>query len=469
MTLTLDDTIAAVASAPGGALRAIIRISGAGMMGVLENVLDADSWDSNRPGRSARRHAAAVRIAEGRLQLPVSLLLWPTNKSFTGEPLAELHLPGSAPLVNEVLEQVLISGARPAGRGEFTLRAFLAGRIDLVQAEAVLGVIDAGNANELQTALTQLAGGISHSIADTQEQLLLHLADLEAGLDFVDEDIEFVAREELLRRLEEGRNLVQALLQQVQDRMQSTGRPKVVLAGLPNAGKSTLLNRLAGREAALVSHIAGTTRDYLAVPMSSQGISWELIDTAGWERARDEIESAADSLRDEQYRGAQLIVWCSAADLTPEEQKRDDERFCECRSHCQNVLRILTKSDCQPQSPNHTVKNTPSHNSADAPVIAISAEQGAGLDLLLRRIVSGLSTGAAASDIISSTAARCGESLRLSLEGMERALALVSAGAGEELIAVELREVLEHLGRIVGRVYTDDILDRIFSRFCIGK
>jgi len=481
---------------------------------VLSRVLEKDDWDSFGPppekiesngdaqksrssgqSRSWGPHQWPVQVpvAGGRLSLPGQVLYWPTHRSFTGEPLAELHLPGSPPLLNEILARVLVCGARPAQRGEFTLRAFLAGRIDLVQAEAVLGVIDATDAEELQMALSQLAGGISSRLMSLREDLLLHLADLEAGLDFVEEDIEFVQRDELRDRLHFARELVAALLEQAAGRMLARDRMKVVLAGLPNAGKSTLFNRLVGQQAALVSAVAGTTRDYLSGLVTHAGTSFELIDTAGWEAARNEIEAAAGALRNDQLQRAHLVVWCSARDLSPTERTEDRSLREECLAENRCLLDVQTKGDAAPfdRSPKNqastpcqrlneggaTAESSPLPEMAlhppggledDRPLV-ISAEQGIGLEKLLAEIVARLSTTPSNSEMIGTTAARCEESLQHSLQGLERAIDAVDAGAGDELIALELREVLDHLGRMMGRIYTDDILDRIFSRFCIGK
>lgn len=454
---TTRDTIAAIASAPGPGARGIIRISGPRTMEVLHLVLkDADdSW--NR--RQARRYDVVLPIDDGRLGLPGRLCLWPTHRSFTGEPLAELHLIGSPPLLNEVLEFVLMSGARPAQPGEFTLRAFLSGRIDLVQAEAVLAVIDAANDKELETALTQLAGGISQRIAALREQLLLHLADLEAGLDFVEEDIDFVNRSELTSRLDDLGEFVRELVVSAETRMHSAGRYRVVLAGLPNTGKSTLFNRLAGGEHALVSSIPGTTRDYLTAVITVGGLTFDLVDTAGWENPRDGIELAASVLRQEQSQRAHLVVWCTSADLTPDMSSLDRKLLAALRQEQGNILETLTKCD-DPQ--------TPYLPESDAALL-VSARTGRGLDQLLERIVAALATGTDRSEIIGSTAARCLESLRHAQGALSRGRELVTIGAGDELIAMELRDVLNQLGRIAGQVDTDDILDRIFSRFCIGK
>ena len=431
---------------------------------MLSRLLHQPDWRAGDPQPAStvpRRLPVHLPIGQGDLKLPAHVCFWPTHRSFTGESLAELHLIGAPPLLNEVLSRILTSGARPAERGEFTLRAFLAGRIDLVQAEAVLGVIDAGNTHELQTALSQLAGGISGRLANLREELLLHLADLEAGLDFVEEDIEFVQRDELLSRLQSAQSMISELLTQNSDRMLSHSRMKVVLAGLPNAGKSTLFNQLIGRQAALVSSIAGTTRDYLSAAMSVAGTLFDLVDTAGWEHARDGIEAAAAELREDQLQRANLVVWCSPADLTLEEQRLNETLRAQCLLVNPAMLQVQTKSDLQ--------QPVNARREVESALPAVSAEQGTGLGELLSTIAARLSTARSDSEMIGSTAARCEESLQHARQGIDRAMASLDDQAGDELISLELREVLDHLGRIMGRVYTDDILDRIFSRFCIGK
>lgn len=461
-----SECIAALASPPGPAERGIVRLSGTSALITLRRLL-VDSTLDFHPVQP-RCYSAEIAVAEGTCRLPVLLAVWPTSRSFTGEPLVELHMIGSPPLLNEVLELLFRNGARPAERGEFTLRAFLAGRIDLVQAEAVLGVIDAANTSQLQTALDQLAGGISNQIAQLREDLLLHLADLEAGLDFVEEDIDFVQRPVLLSRLEVATEQLQQILQQSQHRMQSTGSYRVVLAGLPNAGKSTLFNALSRSPMALVSPIAGTTRDYLATELRTPGgLRFELIDTAGWETPRDGIEAAASLLRDDQYDRADLILWCRSVETLPNApQQLEDVQQVEIQQLSTRLkkplLTIRTKVDLA----------TGDVSTFDAPhsqVIDVSAQSGTGLATLMLAIEATLSEQAEGAELIGSTAARCQESLEQALQSIATTRELVLTGGGDELIALELRGVLDHLGRIVGAVYTDDILDRIFSRFCIGK
>lgn len=451
MSLTLDDTIAAIASPAGPALRGIVRLSGPTCLSVVQKIVEGSvDWGF----RGARSWDVAIPFSRG-ASLPVSLLLWPTGRSFTGQPVAELHLPGSLPLLNEVLRRSLAAGARLAEPGEFTLRAFLAGRIDLLQAEAVLGVIDAADSGDLLTALGQLAGGVSRPIAELHEELLCHLADLEAGLDFVEEDIDFVSRGEFSRRLDHARAELSDLRERSRQRMAGSGLPRGVLAGLPNAGKSTLFNALAGNSAALVSPIPGTTRDYLTAVVRSGNSAWELVDTAGWEVPRDGIEAAAASLRAAQLQQAQLIVWCAAPNLAPEEVESNRRLRAAAEAWGRPLLEVRTKCDLADR--------------AERPILAVSAAAGIHLAELRQVIASRLSTAAPGSGIIATTAARCADSLEQAQQGVESCLALLAKGAGDELLAAELRSVLDQLGRIAGRISTDDLLDRIFSRFCIGK
>lgn len=465
--MVLDDTIAALASPPGPAVRGIVRLSGREVSGVLDGWFaprDQQRWATVR---RPMRHAGTLSLPGWRAPVSVAVQWWPTSRSYTGEPLAELHLPGSPPLLETVLQTAYARGARPARPGEFTLRAFLAGRLDLLQAEAVLGVIDAADHRELSAALGQLAGGISHRLADLRRDLLEPLADLEAGLDFVEEHLEFVSRDEIGRRIAEATTFVDSLRDQARGRMHAGEWPRVVLAGLPNAGKSTLFNALAGADRALVSPIAGTTRDYLTVDVEWCGGRLQLVDTAGWDDAADPIAAAMQTLRSEQVSRADLVVWCTAADAPVAERRADDALR---RTVSAPVLHVVTKADVLVSLP---VPSPPTSGEGgqrcESP--PISAVTGAGITRLKDDIVAALGTSAAGQrQWIGASAARCHDSLRSAAEALHRAVAAASSPTiGDELIAVELRSALDHLGEIVGAFYTDDLLDRIFSKFCIGK
>lgn len=456
-----DDTIAALASPPGSAPRGIVRVSGPHSKEIVSSLFAPRSQERWESARLPQRHPGEVKLPYLHSPLAVDIFLWPTSRSYTGQPTAELHTLGSPPVLEALLQHLFANGARPAQRGEFTLRAFLAGRLDLMQAEAVLGVIEATDEQQLSRALDQLGGGLSNQIASLHEQLLLHLSDLEAGLDFVEEDIEFVSSETLLSNIEGGIELLSVLIAQSSSRLQSTGRSRVVLAGLPNAGKSTLLNAMSAEQTAIVSHVAGTTRDYLSVPLEWDGLSLELVDTAGWDSALDtlceqSISRAADDLRAEQWQRADLILWCTAADLGPDELSLDERLRRELADTSGQLLRLITKADLPVNLP-------------DDSAIPVSATTDDGLERVKAATVSRLQSSSDSNLMLGTTAARCQESLRGASEALARARSAAVDSMGDELIAVELREAVDHLGHVAGRVFTDDILDRIFSRFCIGK
>ena len=239
MPLELEDTIAALASAPGPAERGIIRLSGDVVVQSLANhFIPTNERNLPTTGR-ARTYSGVFQLNAIDEQLPTNLLLWPTKRSYTGQPMAELHTIGSPPLLEAMLSQLYDAGVRPAQNGEFTLRAFLSGRIDLVQAEAVLGVIDSTDQQQMQRALKQLGGGVSGKLATTRAELIAILGDLEAGLDFVEEDIEFIPQDVMIERLHIAIERLQQLASSADSRMESTSTIAVTLAGLPNAGKST--------------------------------------------------------------------------------------------------------------------------------------------------------------------------------------------------------------------------------------
>lgn len=475
MDLNIDSPIAAIASPPGGSLRGIVRISGDRVREVVHGLFEPDDPRSWMSAKTAHSHQGRLRLSDDEqpIDLPVQLLYWPNRRSYTGQPLIELHLPGSPCLLEFVLGAVYRRGARPARPGEFTMRAFLAGKLDLLQAEAVLGVIDASDHQELQTALAQLAGGVSGQLGHLRRDLLELLADLEAGLDFVDEDIEFVSRQDVNHRLQMARVFVDNLLKQTQSRMQSRVRPKVVLAGLPNAGKSTLFNRLVQSASALISPERGTTRDFLVRPLNWDGLEFDLIDTAGWEAESDGIGAAAQGQRIAQVQQSNLLVWCSSTVLSTTERSIDNQLFEEVRSRFPEIIRLVTKIDLPHLSSSKVPGQTVAETLVTYPreLIPISAETGAGIDELRAAIASRLADdGGTRTQWLGMTAARCRETLDSTAKALTRAdEAAKTRQTGDEIIAVDLRDALDQLGVILGVVYTDDILDRIFSKFCIGK
>ena len=394
-----------------------------------------------------RRYEGFLRFPEFQPPVPASLLAWPGPKTYTGQNLAEIHLFSCPPLVDLLVANLLNAGARAAQPGEFTMRAFLAGKLDLPRAEAVLGVIEAGNRNDLKRALGQLAGGVTRPLEGLREDLLDLLAEVEAGLDFAEEDIRFVQPEELLNRLAKGMAQVTLLSKQLEKRAVSREAFRVVLAGRPNAGKSSLFNALTGA-AALISPEPGTTRDYLTRRLLVDGVVIDLIDTAGWREQHTLIEEQAQTLGRQQVEQADLILLCLEAGL----EIREDERKLLARSEPPAVCGIATKCDL-----------------AQAPINLplTSAKTGAGLDALRKLLVERARRQTYSS--LASSLSRCRHHVQALLDHLRRSHSIVLFQEPSEILAVELRGALDELGAMVGAVYTDDLLDRIFSRFCIGK
>src|SRR5438552_5530150 len=311
-----QDTIVALSSAPGPGGRAIVRLSGPNALRIANA-----TFTSNQPLLPQERqcHEGSVHLPGVAAPMPAALYLWPAPRTYTGQELVELHTLSSPPLVDLLVAQLLDAGARAAQPGEFTLRAFLAGKLDLTRAEAVLGVIEAGNRQELLQALTQLAGGVERPLQVIRDDLLNLLADIEAGLDFADEDIHFVESTDLLHRLAKGLAQIELLRKQLEQRTISDRLFRIVLVGRPNAGKSSLFNALAGTPSALVSAEPGTTRDYLIRRLEHDGVRLEIIDTAGWQNAAGTIEEQAQVLSHTQAKQADLVLLCVEAGKLDEE------------------------------------------------------------------------------------------------------------------------------------------------------
>jgi tRNA modification GTPase len=460
--LNMEQTIVGIASAPGAAARGLIRLSGREVAHVVSTCFRAESDVDWRRAQRPHRTAGRLHLSGLRLPVPAALLYWPTHRSYTCEPMAELHLVGSPPLLDAAVAEFCQQGARPATRGEFTLRAFLAGRISLLQAEAVLGVIEASDHAELETAINQLGGGVTDQLRAVRTDLIALLGDLEAGLDFVEEDIEFVSREDMTRRIQSAAGCVRRLRESAAQRLPSGRRPRVVIAGLPNAGKSTLFNRLVGARRAIVSPVAGTTRDYVSATTVLNGTGIELIDTAGWESPVDAIMQDAQALRAEQLVAGDLIIWCSASDLESEFRARDVQLREALKSQVPALLHVLTCCD------RHSGDFLPPDDPANALRVSVRTDQGIAdlTDQVAKRLRN---SGAARGELLGISAARCQDSLLRAGSCLDAALTAIMANRGEELVADEIRQSLREFSVILGEVYTDDILDHIFSRFCIGK
>jgi tRNA modification GTPase len=497
----LDDTIVAVASPPGGAGRGIVRLSGPALRKCLEpyfrpspsilgkgTVPCSSNENRDSPPIALLSVLTSPAVVSGVLwlpgfaaPLPCDLYLWPGGRSSTGQPVAEIHTIGSQVLLEAVLHALCAAGARLAQPGEFTLRAFLAGRIDLTQAEAVAGVVDARDDRELHAALTQLAGGLAAPLGRLRTALVDLLVHLEAGLDFADEDLQFITPDELSSRLDAACVEARRLTERLAFRGQSGELVRAVLVGPPNSGKSSLFNALV-RGGALVSDQPGTTRDYLTAQLDLDGLKCLLIDTAGIEGPVEgqgrgtEIHAAAEAAALQQASRANVQLLCIDA------SQPLDNPLQACGLLTTQRILVLTKADLATGGPlalREMVRVRANCEDCDStlsgadsfpPLLATSSVTGEGLDTLRQLIRDAvLAANGPCGDVVAGTALRSSQSLCLAAEGLDRARQLTASQSGEELVAAEVRIALAELGKVAGAVYTEDLLDRIFSRFCIGK
>lgn len=467
MRIETDSTIAAIASGPEGAIRGILRITGPDTLRVLERLVPGDAWRTGQ--RRGARVLDATVTTESLGEIPVAIHVWPDHRSYTGQPSAELHLLGAPMWMQAVQSELMSHGVRMAQPGEFTLRAFLAGRMDLTQCEAVLGLIHAQSEHGLRVALNQLAGGMAGPLQELRQDLIYLLADLEAGLDFVDEDIEFIGSADIIARLQIAMEAIDRLNRQVEERAGQTSAYQVAVMGLPNAGKSSLVNALAGREVAIISDQAGTTRDYVRSRLELEGVEVDLLDTAGIETVEDASpRGIAQSFTREQLQHADLVVVCEPCD-----QRASAEalsvwtwlRDMDCKAV---VWRVHTKSDLIEEG---SQSMRPEARQAGVQRdFWVSVKNGQGLDILRSAMAEEvLQHRSRSQDVVPMTADRCRGALVRVAESLRAALDAVQGSAGDEIVAGELRLALEDLGEVAGTVVNNDILDALFSRFCIGK
>lgn len=443
---TPDDTVVALSSAPGASARAVVRLSGARAWALAGEVFApatprAGALRAGAP-RAGAREDGALRLP-GWPPAPAVAVWLRAPRSYTGQDVVELWVPGAPPLVRRLLLVLEGAGARPAAPGEFTRRAFLTGRLDLTQAEAVLALTTAEDAALARAALRALAGGARGRVDEVKAALTDVLAHVEAAIDFSEEEIDHAPGAALAARLDAAAAAVRALLAAGRARPAAGTEPVVALVGPANAGKSSLLNALCGAPAALVSPHAGTTRDVI-------GASWRLpsgrvarlLDTAGEKPAAGEVEARALDLA----RAA-----AASADLVVQVVDGLDPRLP--GPGAGDALVVTTKADLAPPCDG----------------LRTSAVTGEGL-LALGQAVDAALAGRSATPDLAGTA-RQEAHLGRALEAVARAADLLRGQdpARAELAAVELGAALEALGELTGAVTTDDVLDRVFGQFCIGK
>ncbi len=452
----IDDTIAAIATPLGEGGLAVIRLSGKQALTIAEICFEPIGDASAKPTTASTHTLHYGRIVhDGREIDEVLLAVLKAPRTFTREDTVEITCHGGLLASQAVLKAVLAAGARSADPGEFTRRAFLNGRIDLAQAEAVADVIHARTDLALTAANEQLAGKLSQRINQLRDDLMQTLAHIEAHLDFPDEDIAPDTMAQLLLRLDGALVFIDELLATADEGQILRRGIRAAIVGRPNVGKSSLLNQLLGHERAIVTATAGTTRDTIEEIANVRGIPVVFIDTAGLRKAADAIEAEGIRRSHESVATAELILHVLDASeaLTDEDQKYLNE-FCG-----KKRILIANKID-QP----HQL------DLSKYEIIETCALNGGGLETLKDAIRAAVWSGEIRADMLPVMInARHQDALRRARAGLEKSLTALRDAANLELVAMDLRIAVNAVGEVVGKTSTEDLLDSIFSQFCIGK
>ncbi|MEP5610642.1 MAG: tRNA uridine-5-carboxymethylaminomethyl(34) synthesis GTPase MnmE [Cyclobacteriaceae bacterium] len=448
------DTIVALATPPGIGAIGIIRVSGSAAIDLVNALFPAKDL-AKVPSHTI--HLGTLRDGDTILdEVLVSIFKGP--HSYTKEDVIEISSHGSQYILQKILTVLVSRGARLAKAGEFTQRAFLNGRFDLAQAEAVADLIAAENASMQQTAMQQMRGGFSEEIRNLREQLVHFASMIELELDFAEEDVEFADRQGLTDLIAKIKTLIKSLIASFEyGNVIKNGIPTVI-AGKPNAGKSTLLNALLNEERAIVSDIPGTTRDLIEDQIHIDGITFRFIDTAGIRETTDKVESIGVARTLEKMKEASLVLYL--IDLESDTTDAVKEQITRLKDSEVPFLIIGNKSDSGKRELVEQLTN-------EKESILISAREKRNFEELKKRLKQFI-TLPSQSDVVV-TNARHLQSLQQTSEALDRVISGINAGISNDLVAQDIRSALYHLGEITGEVTTDDLLENIFSKFCIGK
>ncbi len=462
-----EDTIAAIATPLGEGGIGIVRVSGPEALTIATRLF-RPSRRGPRQGRleSYRlRHGRVVTVG-GETIDEALLAVMRRPRSYTREDVVEFQCHGGPMVVRRVLEEVLAAGAKLAQPGEFTKRAFLNGRLDLAEAEAVMAVIRARTEASLRAALENLGGRLSARVRALQERLTRAIAQVEAGVDFPDDEVDESPFGPLRGECEAIRGSLAELIASAHTGKILRQGLKVVLAGRPNVGKSSLLNALLREGRAIVTPVPGTTRDAIEETLDLRGVPVRLVDTAGLRATADPVESLGVERSREWLRAADIVL--AVVDGSEGLHEEDRQLLRELRDGAivlANKVDLLPGGRLPPELAAELV-----HHSGGRPLVAVSAATGEGLgsleDELLRFVYAG---GAEAPEEALVGSVRAEEALRRALGALDQAFATLSQGLPDDLAVVDLREAWGALGEVTGETVTEDILDRLFAEFCVGK
>lgn len=495
MTLLDNDTIAAPATAAGGAL-CVVRVSGPRAIDICDTIFRGRT--PLAAAKTASAHYGSLTDTTAEVIDEAIVTIFRAPHSYTGEDSVEISVHGSSYVVRALMQALARAGARPARAGEFTRRAFLAGRMDLAQAEAVADMIASSSRAAHAVAATQMRGAYSHELQELRRQLLDITSLLELELDFSEEDVEFADRTQLDTLLRRTRDKVAALARSFALGNALKEGVAVAIVGSPNVGKSTLLNRLAGEERAMVSDIAGTTRDTVEARINIDGVDYRFIDTAGVHQTDDKLELMGIDRTRQALEKARMVLWITTADEpcsnigskirsnvgsnvgnpsghnahnAPDTEAALKAEFAAATgielAPEQILYRIINKIDLQPHT--ESASAVTAEGTEDKYTIRLSAKTGEGIRTLVAALARSVDATAAYRGEAIVTNQRHYHALCEALTALDAALDGLQHGLTSELLSEDIRAAINHLGEITGEITSDDILQNIFSKFCVGK
>lgn len=464
-----EDTIAAIATPPGVGGLAVVRISGPDALTVLSRIWrgkNPDSWVSHTA------HLGSVVAEDGSVTDSVVATFYRAPHSFTGEDTVEISMHGSRWIQREMMLLICRQGARPANPGEFTQRAFMNRRLDLAQAEGVAELISASSRAAHKLALSQMTGAFSRRLEELRRKLVEFASLMELEIDFSEEDVEFADRRKLLQlsreTLAEVRNLASTY---------SAGRAfregiPVAIAGVPNVGKSSLLNYILGDDKAIVSDIPGTTRDIIEDTREIEGVLFRFYDTAGLRDSEDEIERIGISRTENRIGKASIVLWIIDPTQELEPQIAQILHFYNANMDSRNII-VVNKADLIEAVTEDVCTGAVNRYfpvELDAvPKVVISVKRGEGIDRLTGMLAELATSEHNPDSELIVTNARHYNALMAGAESLDRAIEGLENALPSDLVALDVREAAHHLATLTGAISTDTLLSNIFSRFCIGK
>ena len=460
-----DDTIVALATAAGTAAIAVIRLSGPKAISIADQLFKPKKGEKSSLSfcKSHTLHFGTIQ-ENGKLFDEVLLSLMKGPNSYTGEDTVEISCHGSQFIQQKILQLCQTAGARMAGPGEFTLRAFLNGKMDLSQAEAVADLIASDSGASHQLALKQMRGGFSEEIRLLRQKLIHFASLIELELDFAEEDVQFASRDDLKIVIEQLLNVIKDLVKSFElGNVIRKGIP-IVIAGKPNAGKSTLLNALLNEDRAIVSEIPGTTRDTIEEEITLEGIKFRFIDTAGLRDTNNVIEQIGVSKAFEKMNESPLILYLFDVLISNgKELKQELKKLKENLNEGVQIIPVGNKMDIV------SIYNIENEFKYIDNLFLISAKEKTNIDKLRSFLLTLYGKGKIEANTSIVTSARHAEALNKTSEDLTRVYEGLTKNVSNDFIAADLRQAMIHLGEITGEISTEDLLENIFSKFCIGK